>query len=63
VARASSAWGYGHACVVTCSPRTPSPRSTKQPAAGPLIAAYITGKKIVDQTAARAAVSEVTSSE
>ena len=28
-----------------------------------LIAAYVTGKKIVDQTAARAAVSEVTSSE
>jgi type II secretory pathway predicted ATPase ExeA len=39
------------------------PRTVNNIAVAALIAAYVTGKKIVDQTAARAAVSEVTSSE
>jgi type II secretory pathway predicted ATPase ExeA len=39
------------------------PRTVNNIAVAALIAAYATGKKIVDQTAARAAISEVTSSE
>jgi type II secretory pathway predicted ATPase ExeA len=39
------------------------PRTVNNICVAALIAAYATGKKIVDQTAARAAVSEVTSSE
>ena len=39
------------------------PRAVNNICVAALIAAYVTGKKIVDQTAARAAVSEVTSSE
>ncbi len=39
------------------------PRTVNNICVAALIAAYVTGKKIVDQTAARAAVSEVTSSE
>ena len=39
------------------------PRTVNNIAVAALIATYVTGKKIVDQTAARAAVSEVISAE
>ena len=39
------------------------PRTVNNISVAALIAAYVTGKKIIDQTAARAAISEVTSAE
>ena len=56
----------------TCSPTTPSPRSTRPPAASPivnniclaaLIATAVAGKNLVDQSAARAAIAEVTATD
>ncbi|MGB6583881.1 MAG: hypothetical protein WBF34_38770 [Streptosporangiaceae bacterium] len=56
----------------TCSPTTPSPDPRRRPrqtravnnlAIAALIATYAATKKIVDQSAARAAISEVISAE